>query len=110
MLDLRVAFGVAMASFGVPVTVRRPAPSATPIDTSGVWVMPVSEDLPPTMSVQRVSSKRVLWLPKADVPTVPRGTTIDAPISLGAPVQAWVVDGLNREEHDAWAVIVREAA
>lgn len=108
-LDLRVPIGVAVATFGVPATVTRPAPHQTPIPTSAIWVSPTIEDVPPGLDIRRVSDIKVLWLPLADVPTVPRGTLIVAPEEGGATEKTWRVDGHSRREYDGVRVIVMEA-
>ena len=48
-------------------------------------------------------------LPRADLSTLPRGTTIVAPETIGGTDKTWVVDGLERVEADTWRAIVRQA-
>lgn len=105
-MDARVPFSVAMACFGVPATVTRPAPDATPIETTAVWVPSATEGQPIGMEFQRQVAIRVLALPRDLVPTVPRGTLVVAPEMLGGDVRTWRVDSTDRIEYDHTRVVV----
>jgi len=99
--DLRPAFSSAQRAFGLPATVTRPAPDDTPIETTAVWLPPIPTDLPGGFDLQRQEPKRIICLPLADVPTLPRRTLIAAAEVLGGEVKAWRVDGFDRYEFDA---------
>jgi len=91
---------------GVDVTVTRPAPDDDPIETSGIWMTTVTEDVPAVMDFQRRDPRRVMALSRADVPTVPRGTLIVAPEKAGDALQTWRVDGLDSLQADHTRVVV----
>jgi hypothetical protein len=80
---------------GVDATVTRPFPDTTPITTRGVWVAPMDESQPYGTDYRKREPRRVLALPRADVPTLPRGTVIVAPEAPGGANVNWRVDGLD---------------
>jgi hypothetical protein len=98
--DFRVPLDPIFEAFGVPATVTRPAPDEIPILTTGVWVSPLTLDMPPAMEFQRKESQRVMALTRTEVPTVPRGTIIEAPEMLGGTVQRWRIDGIEQTDSD----------
>lgn len=104
--DLRPDFAVFVDAFGVPAIVTRPAPDDTPIATEGIWVAPLPTDLPFGTATQRESPKRVLALPRAAVPTIPRKTHIVAAEILGGTEVRWRVDGFEGQEVDHIRCIV----
>ena len=84
----------------------RPAPDDTPIETTVIWVPPIPFDVPAGFDLQRQDPKLMLAIPSVDVPTVPRGTTVECPEVLGGEIKAWRVDGFDRYEFDAVRVFV----
>lgn len=107
MGDLRPSMGAALSAFGVPATVTRPAPAdTTPIITTIIWLSPVLIDSPGGGDFQRKDVRRVAALTRADVPTAPRGTRIDAAERDGDPVQAWQVDEPEVYDADHTRVVV----
>jgi hypothetical protein len=98
--DLRPLMGPFFDAFGVPVTVTRPLPDNDPIETVGIWIDLAPMEMPPGMEFQRKEPQRVLALGRDDVPTVPRGTAVLAPETLGGPVKGWRIDGLERADAD----------
>ncbi len=95
-------FGV----MGVAATVTRPEPDDAPITTTATWVSPSTEDAIDGFDLQRREPRSVLALRFADVPTVPRGTTIVvAPMTGGAAIR-WRVDGVDRLESDLGRYVV----
>src|SRR5450759_5471195 len=98
--DFRVPMDPIFAAFGVPVTVTRPAPDDDPIETTGVWVEVAELEGPSGLAFQRKEPQRVLALLRSQAPTMPRGTQVLAPESLGGPVKGWRVDGLERADAD----------
>lgn len=95
------------ATHGVTATVTRPAPDNTPIATTGIWeVAPKDDSQPYGTDFRKVDRRRVMALARADLPTLPRGTTIVAPETLDGENKTWVVDGLERVDADTWRVIV----
>lgn len=96
-----------LAVHGLPVTVIRPAPEDTPIETRGIWLTFVTEESPIGNEFTRRSPVRIMALSREAVPTIPRGTLIRAPEKLGAAdVKGWIVDGLDRLEADHHRAIV----
>jgi hypothetical protein len=104
--DLRPMMGPIFDAFGVPATVTRPAPDDTPIETTGVWIEVAEMEVPLGLAFQRKESQRLLTLMRAEVPTVPRGTTVLAPETLGGAVLRWRIDGLERADVDQHRVYV----
>lgn len=106
MADLRVPVDPILDAFGVPATVTRPAPDGTPITTTAVWIDPSMLDVPASEDFQRREPRRLLALPVGAVPTVPRGTIVTAPETLGATSQDWRVDVLVASDLDFHRVLV----
>ncbi len=82
-------------AFSVSGTVTRPAPDDTPITATLVWQTPTTEEL---FGGQHREPKRVIVIRRDQVPTVPRGTQIVAPLTPTGTPQPWRVDGLERLE------------
>jgi hypothetical protein len=106
--DLRVPFTTALDAFSVPAVVT--PPEGTPIETRGIWVSPTTENRPGSIDLKRREPTRILALPLADVPSVPRGTAIVAPEMDGLEARRWRVEGFDRLEVDHVRVIVAEGA
>lgn len=98
-----LALDLNLSAHGVDVTVTV---DSEPIVTRGIWLTPTTEALPGGMGVQRHEPIRIMALRRDDVPTVPRGTLIEAPIRTGDPVQRWTVDSIERVEADQTRVVV----
>jgi len=97
-------------AFGVPATVTRPVPEESPVTTTAVWVATPEEDPQPVGTVfRRREPRRILVLPRADLATLPNGTTIVAAEEVGSVEKTWIVDGLDRVEADTWRAIVKLA-
>lgn len=99
------------AAHGVAATVTRPAPDSTPISTTGIWAQtaPLEDAQPYGTMLQRRDPRRVMAIPRADVPTMPIGTTVVAPETIGGTNKTWRVESLERTEGDHWRVILRTA-
>lgn len=94
MGDLRPTMSPALAAFGLPATVTRPSPDDTPIATTGIWLSDLVEDREAfTADFMRRDARRVMALPRADVPAAPTGTRIRAAEMDGQDERDWVVDG-----------------
>lgn len=104
--DLRVPFTVCQDAFGLPGVVTRPAPQDTPIATTVVWVFPTTQDEPPSAEFHRRDSMRVVAVKRADVPTLPRGTRIEAPAVLGGTSLTWTVERIDLSESDVIRALV----
>lgn len=88
------------STYGVAATITRPAPNDTPIVTKVIWLTPFTEDGGGGFSVQRREPRHQVAIRLDDVPTVPRGTFVQAAGPLGGLVQRWRVDGPDRIEAD----------
>lgn len=106
MSDIRVPMDPLFEAFGVPATVTRPEPDDTPIATSVIWESWPTEDAAGGFAVQRREPRRVLAMRLDQVPTVPRGTVIQAPEQAGAAIKRWKVDGFDRLETEIGRYIV----
>lgn len=106
MLDLRVPTDPIFQAFGVSATVTRPAPDETPITTTVAWMTPQTVDGLIGGSITRREARRIAALRLDEVPTVPRGTLIDAPEELGGEVKRWFVESVDRIEPDLGRYVV----
>lgn len=99
MADARIPMSVVMEAFGVPATVT--LPDADPIETTVVWTEPGGDLAPGGMNAPRIhSAARLLAIAKSDVPQLPLRTIIVAPEELDGEDLTWMVDGIERVEHD----------
>lgn len=102
-----LSLSLVMAAHGVSATVTRPAPDSTPVSTTGLWLTtPQDEAQPYGVDISRRDPRRVLVLPRADLSSVPRGTSISAPEVLGGAAKTWRVDGIDQVQGDHWRVLV----
>lgn len=92
--DLRPDIGAALAAFGVPAVVT--TPDRTAVSTTCIWLPPAEDPQPVGVDFRRAEPRRVAGLPRADVPSAPKGTRIDAPEVLNGPILHWVVDSLQQ--------------
>lgn len=99
-----LALDLNFAAHGVPVTVQ--PPDSDEIETRGIWVTPISEDVPIGSEFSRREPQRVMALSRLAVPSVPKGTVIQAPEKSGDEIAVWRVDGLERKDADHHRVIV----
>lgn len=103
--DIRVPLDVLFDNFGVPAIVTRPVPDHDPIATTGIWDTTVSGEAGGG-DAKRRDYRRVIGLRKDQVPTVPKGTVIEAPLERGAAVQTWRYDTVDRLMDDITYVVV----
>ncbi len=95
-----------ISAFGVDAVVTRPYPDDDPISTQVIWVTPEMDAAPNGFEVNRNEPRKILAIPRADVPTLPRGSLISAPEHQDASPQRWRVDSFDREEPEHWRVVV----
>lgn len=107
--DVRVPMAVILEAFGVTAMVARPAPDDEPIETTAVWLPPVTEEQPTGAEFSRRARVRTLCLPRSVVPTVPKGTRIVAPETDGEEPREWVVTALESLDVDETRVNVLPA-
>jgi hypothetical protein len=103
-MDLRVPMDPIIQAFGLSVTVT--PPSEATIETHGVWLAPITEEIPLGAEFQRTNARRILALRRDEVPTVPRGTIIIAPEKAGDTYQKWRVEGVEVIDADYHSVSV----
>lgn len=94
------------SAHGVAIMVTLPDVDETPIETTGIWLTPVTDDVPTGLDFRRRDVRRVMALSKGDVDSVPRGTIIMAPESSGGPTLRWRVDGIERIEAEHLRVVL----
>lgn len=105
-----LALNLQLSAHGVAATVTRPTPDDTPISTRGIWLRPADDPQPYGTDLRRRDPRRVIALPRADVPTLPRGTLVEAAEITGGAALTWRVDGFDQvAEVDHWrAIVVRD--
>lgn len=90
-MDLRPPLRIALRVFGVPATVE--VAGQTPVETSVIWILTQMDRAPAGSEFQRIEPVRIAVVDKTAVPTLPRGSVIDAPERAGDTVASWEVDG-----------------
>lgn len=104
--DLRaLVLELNLAAHGVSATVT--VDGQDPIETTGIWLTPLTEEFPASTAFQRREPRRVMALSRAEVSLVPRGTLIQAALKSGDASQRWRVEGPERIEADhvrVWVV------
>lgn len=106
MDDARVPMSAVLSAFGVEGTVTRP--DDTPIPATVVWLPPLIEDVPTGMNSSRREVIRLMAFDRAQVPTAPRGTLIEAPELAGGEIKTWRVDGHDLHDAEQIRVVVME--
>jgi hypothetical protein len=103
-LALRVNLNV----HGVDATVTRPSPDETPIATRAVWSTPLEEAQPFGADFRKREPRRVMVLPRSDVPTMPTGTVIAAAEAPGGAVKTWRFESHDSPaQSDYWRIVVK---
>ena len=98
-----------LTALSVPATVTRPAPFATPIPTRGIWLEDRDDRQPYGTDFHLRAPRRVLAIPRADVPELPAGSTIAAPEVLGGAVKTWQREEIAKPlDPQFWEVVVKE--
>jgi len=98
-----------LVAHGVAATVTRPHPDSAPIETRAIWLTSLhDEEMPVGRDFPRRDARRVLAVPRAACPTLPRNTFIDAPeaTSASAPVRRWQVDSIEQATADHFEAAV----
>lgn len=93
----------AAGAFGVPAVVT--PTGASPIAATGIWMPPISEDMPVGRDFQRREPRRVIQFRVAEAGALPRGTTIAA-AEHGGVLRLWKVDGVELQTAEQIRVIV----
>jgi len=106
--DLRPAIQSALDAFGLPAVVT--PPGGPSVETTAVWLPPVTVDHPIGQDLQRAEPKRVLALPYTPgVTSIPRGTVVVVPEMKDAAPASWKVDEVDRVNPDEWRMTVLPA-
>ena len=106
-MDLRPSLTLALDAFSVPAVVT--LKSENPVTTRGVWLSPEAVGFDVGDEYQGRAPKRIMAIAKADVPTIPRGTTIVAPEESGEATKTWEVQESALVQHDQHNVVLIEA-
>ena len=101
-----LVFQTNLSAHGVPATVTRPAPDNLPVVTRGIWLQPPDEPQPFGTDFRRREARHIFVLPRDVLPTMPRGTTVQAPEWGDTVAKTWTVDGIDRAEADHWRVLL----
>lgn len=104
MLDSRPPFQSFVDALGQAATVTPPGEPS--VITSAIWLPPVTVEMPTGSDFRRAESKRVLALPLAGLPDVPRGTVVTTAEFPGVAASDWSVDEAERIDFDHWRVLV----
>lgn len=96
-----LALDLNLRAHGVPITAT-PLNAEEAIDTRGIWVTPVTEDVPSGLGLQSREGIPIMALRRDDFPNgVPRGSLIRAPKRMGdEAILNWRVDGTDTTETD----------
>lgn len=106
MQDIRVPFAFAQDAFGVPAQVTRPAPDNTMLPATVVWMSPSTIGHPDGAAFQRREPIQVVAIARSEVPTLPRGTRLLAPLLFGGASETWVVEEVVLQDADSWSALV----
>ncbi len=107
-MDFRPDFEAEQSVFGVDATVT--PPGGDPTETKVVWLPPTTVELPAGEAFRRVEARRVVAVSKSEIPELPRGTIVAAPLVEGGDVGSWKVDEVQRIYEDHYRATVVEAA
>lgn len=89
-----VGYGALVAVMGLPITVTRPAPNDTPVETRGIWLTPQTESTPFGADLARRDPRKTLAVPRSTtLPSAPKGTVIAAAETDASDVKTWRVEG-----------------
>ena len=101
-----LALDLNLTTHGVPATFTLPAPDDDPIETTGIWLTPLTDDFPVGSGFTRRDPIRVMAFSRAEVPIVKVGSRVLAPEKGGEIAKRWKVDGLDRQEADKTHVVL----
>ncbi len=103
-MDLRPTLDAAMGAFALPATVT--LPDGIPVETRAFWLGTTTEDLQVSAEFRRTEARRVLVVPRVDVPQIPRGTVISVAEYGGGPVLDWRSDAMESFQPDHHRIVV----
>ena len=76
------------------------------MQTRVFWLPSTTAQLPQGREYQRAERIRVLVIPSAPLPEIPRGTDVAVPEEEGGPVLNWKTDATERMDSDHHRAIV----
>lgn len=103
--DLALEIALDLAPLSVSVTTVTPPSGPAVSSIRGIWLDPETEPVPPG-ELSQTNPKRIIVLSLADVPSVPRGTTIVCPEKDGDADKTWRVEGIPTIKADHYRVSV----
>jgi hypothetical protein len=103
-MDLRPPLEAALGAFALPAVVT--LPGGDPVDTRAFWLRYRTEESQVSAEFRRSEARRVLVLPRVDVPQVPRGTVIAMAEYEGGPVLEWRSDSMESFQIDHHRIVV----
>jgi hypothetical protein len=112
-MDLRPSFSAVLDAFSQPATVTPPGGPA--VSTKAVWLPSKAVEVPSGVDIRHAESRRILALPKADVPQIPKGTIVHVAEADGQAAVNWMIDPTFRNDPtltadvDHWKVLVYPA-
>lgn len=95
-LDAAWALGqdAMFAVMGLAITVTRPAPHDTPVETRGIWLTPQTESNPFGADLSRRDPRKTLAVPRSTtLSSATKGTLIEAAETDAGDVKTWRVEG-----------------
>jgi len=102
-VSLRPPFSAAQAAFGSPAVVT--VPGSSPVETVVVWLPAKAVDVTAGGDIRARTMRRVLALPRVDVPQVLRDTVVlSAP--PGSTAIAWRAEDIDEDGPDEVRVVV----
>jgi hypothetical protein len=102
--DLRPSIAAALRAFGLPAVVT--PPGGDPVETVAVWLPPRTPEYPTGAEYRRAEPLRVLALPLAGLPQVPRGTVVTVAEYQGGTASDWKTDETDRLDFDHYRAVV----
>lgn len=103
-MDLRPTIESALDAFSVDAVVTPPGGAA--VETRAIWLPPTSVEHPVGSEARRAELRRVIALPLAGLPQVPRGTVVSAPPEEGADPADWRIEDAERVDFDHYRAVV----
>lgn len=104
MTDIRPTIDAALGAFALDAVVTPPGEEA--VETRAFWLPPTTAAVPGGSEFRRAEPRRVLVLPLAGLPAVPRNTIVTVPEFAGGEPAEWKVDSAERLDFDHYRAVV----
>jgi hypothetical protein len=95
-MDLRPSFDAALDAFSLPATVTPPGGPA--VTTKAIWLPSKAVEVPSGVDIRHAEERRVMALPRADVPQILKGTIVNVAEYDGAALSNWMIDPTFRND------------